>query len=193
VQADTRDNFYIVVTHDVPALRHFREWIERGSTAAVQQGSESFDPSQTQRMARESIERGVSAGDDLTRAFGTSPLPKETKAEPDDFTRMFAPPGSPNEPKAPAAPPAPAQQAGPGEFTRMFSAPRPAAPPPALPNEPKAPAAHPSPAQPGPGEFTRMFSAPSSAPPPVLPNEPKAPAAPPAPAQQGAGEFTRMF
>src|SRR5581483_11681360 len=113
VQADTRDNFYIVVTHDVPALRHFREWIERGSTAAVQQGSESFDPSQTQRMARESIERGVSAGDDLTRAFGTSPLPKETKAEPDDFTRMFAPPGSPNEPKAPAAPPAPAQQAGP--------------------------------------------------------------------------------
>ncbi len=116
----------------------------------------------------------------------SAPAPQPPKAEPGEFTRMFA--GSPAQ--SPAPPPAPK----PGEFTRLFDSAQPAAPPPAVPPVGFQPPAPVTPAQPAappaashtPGEFTRMFGGPIAPPaspvaqPPFQP-EPATPQAQPQP------------
>ncbi len=189
VSAEKEGDAYLVVTHDVPALRQFREWVESRSDppppkeapAAGARGrvEAAFDPAATQVMPR--------------KAFEAPPGPTSQQATPpavgDEFTRMFERPAagarSAFTEEADSGLPA---AAPPGEFTQMFG-PRaaPAKPAPVLRNEPSAISGKspvlpnelsaPSPGPEEPGEFTRMFRPPSATPvqrPPVLRNEPSA-------------------
>jgi hypothetical protein len=209
VSAGDEGDSYIVVTHDVPPLRHFREWVENRSAPAP---GEAFDPDKTQRMpsgaarlfplfdppegaaAQRPVpsapQRPTAGPGEFTRMFKTAPVRDEPNlppaspraAEPGEFTRMFKTPPVRDEPNLAPAAPAPPRATEPGEFTRMFKTPP-------VRNEPNLPPAAPAPPRAAePGEFTRMFKTPS------VRNEPNSvPEAPAPPRAAEPGEFTRMF
>jgi len=84
---------------------------------------------------------------------------------------------------------APVESAEPGEFTRIFQAPKIAPMRPAAPAGDRPEASSPPPAAKEPGDFTKMFRA-SVAP---LPVAPPAPSGPSPVSGQEPGEFTRLF
>ncbi len=195
VSAEKEGDAYLVVTHDVPALRRFREWVESRSdppapkeepaVGARGRVEAAFDPAATQVMHRKAFETPP-APTSQSATPGPTSQPAARQPVADEFTRMFERPGagarSPFDEETvsggPAAEP-------PGEFTQMFG-PRaaPVKPPPVLrneptagsgsgrilPNEPTVPAATAA----EPGDVTRIFQPPSAAPlqPAVLRNEP---------------------
>jgi len=180
VSAGDEGDSYIVVTHDAPPLRRFREWVESRSAPTP---GEPFDPDKTQLMPRESARLfplfdppGVTSTEHQARAANQRPT-----AGPGEFTRMFKAPVR-NEPNSLPAVPLPARAAEPGEFTRMFKTPLVRDEPnsaPAVPTPPRAAEL---------GEFTRMFKAP-----PVRNEFNSAPETPTPPRAAEPGEFTRMF
>ncbi len=178
-------------------------------------GSEAAGPDPAPREeAAGKASPGLEAGDAAPAADGGPGA--------GEFTRMFRSPGTGTEdgPGPPAGPDvgthlstggpapasperegggqAPADEAGAGEFTRMF---RPADEAPSVrpagsggaPIPGSTPPVPPPPPQPtsddGPGEFTRFFSAADT----PADRPPDAPAAPAGGTDQGPGEFTRFF
>jgi hypothetical protein len=196
VGAEREGEFYVVVTHDLPPLRAFGQWVQERSDAVSKVKEEAFDPDRTQLMA----------------SPAARPKPEPQQSEPGEFTRLFAP-SQPSPARGNSAPPLKAQ---PGEFTRMFEAPapvneKPAPPPPKqepgeftkffyAPPKPAGEAAEPTFPPPAKtklkpdttGEFTRMFESPF-----VTPAEHEkiqfAPAPPGPPPKTSEGDFTKMF
>ncbi len=122
VSTEKEGDAYLVVTHDLPALRRFREWVESRS--------DPFAPKE---------EPAVGARGRVEAAFdpaATQAMPPVLRNEPNPVTvnKMVLP----NEPttEPPAAPPPTGPE--PGEFTRVFrpSSATPVQRPPVLRNEP---------------------------------------------------------
>jgi hypothetical protein len=200
LSADNDGDFYIVVTHDIPDLRRFREWIESRSApgtsietlpapSAAPVGA--LDRPKIQRISTQATEPGglgeatqLFSAFDPSKGAGTEKETVATKpeAEPGEFTRMFAGPPVRNEPNT-SAPPEP------GEFTRMFT------PHVTRPDAATAmPAVNPAPANSSEsGEFTKIFSNPGPTAPLMEKREISHPqsAKPALPA--GPSEFTGVF